>query len=384
MSNRERGGRESSSRDSGGSSRVRDTGGRDTGRGSSRGGSSFEYQKRDPSSMKKRGEQSANDFDRIFIDDVNVFKVNDGNNFIRFLPPTWKNPEHFGLDIYVHYGIGPDNQTYLCLHKMKGEACPICEEAKRAQDDGDDDYAKKLKPNKRVLVYIIDRDNEKEGVKAWSMPWTVDRDVCKVSVDKRTGETLELDNPEDGYDVEFEKKGQKQKTEYLGIAVARRSSELGDDKWLDYAKDFPLDTILNYFDYDHIQAAFGGAGKSATAGRGKDDDLDREQERGLNESQSGNGREQSKVRSHDQDYDWDKIHGMTFDEMSAVVEDQKLGIDPEQSKDDEDLADWICDEMKIDKVVKPAASSRRAVTKEPEKEESSSDRLRRLRQERDR
>ena len=230
MSTRERSGRDTGHTEGRSS---RDTG-RESGRGSSRG--RYEYQQREPNAMKKRGEQSGNDFDKIFIDDVKVFKVNDGNNFIRFLPPTWKNPEHFGLDIYVHYGIGPDNQTYLCLHKMKGEACPICEEAKRAQDDGDDDYAKKLKPNKRVLVYLIDRDHEKEGLMAWSMPWTVDRDICKISVDKRTGETLELDNPDNGYDIEFEKKGQKQKTEYLGIAVARRPSELGDD----YRRTFNL------------------------------------------------------------------------------------------------------------------------------------------------
>lgn len=371
---------ERSSRGSERSSRSSGRAGGDSGRS---GGGRFEYQKRDAVAMKKRSEQSANDFDKIFIDEVKVFKVNDGNNFIRFAPPTWKNPEHFGLDIYVHYGIGPDNQTYLCLHKMKGEPCPICEEAKRAADDNDDEYAKKLKPNKRVLVYLIDRDNEKEGLQAWSMPWTVDRDICKVSVDRRTGETLELDNPDDGYDIEFEKKGQKQKTEYLGIAVARRSSELGNDKWLEQALEQPLDTILVYHDYDYIQNIFGGGQKSSHGHGGKDDDLDREQERGLRESEARGHREQKSRKSSDQEYDWATIHGMTYDEMCAVIDDQKLDIDAEKSKDDDDLADWVCEEMKIKKEEKRESRGRQSVEKE-EKEESTRDRLRRLREESDR
>ena len=344
------------------------------------GGSRYEYQKRDATSMKKRGEQSGSDFDKILSEDVTVFTPNDGNNFIRFLPPTWKNPEHFGMDIYVHYGVGPDNQTYLCLHKMKGEACPICEEHKRAVDDNDDEYAKKLKPNKRVLVYLIDRDNEKEGLQAWSMPWTFDRDVCKVSVDKRTGETLELDNPEEGYDIEFEKKGQKMKTEYLGIAVARRTSELGNDKWLEQAIDKPLDTILVYKDYDYIQNIFGGGSKG-----GKEADLDKEQERGLRESEDRGRREQKNAKSQDQEYDWVSVHGMTYDEMCAVIDDQKLDIDPEKSKDDADLADWVCEEMKIKDEPKTERTSRgRSAAPAKEEEESPRDKVRRMREERDR
>ena len=203
------------------------------GRDASKRGGHYEYSSRSPDAMKKRGDQSGGDFDKYLSDDVKAYKVADGDNIIRFLPPTWNKPEHFGLDIYLHYGVGPDRQSYLCLLKMKEEPCPICEERARAQKDGDEKYAKDLEAKKRVLVYLIDRNNEKAGVQAWGMPWTVDRDICKISVDKRSGETLELDNPEDGYDVEFEKKGAKDRTEYLGIAVSRRSSELGKEEWLD-------------------------------------------------------------------------------------------------------------------------------------------------------
>lgn len=39
---------------------------------------------------------------------------------------------------------------------------------------------------------------------------------------------------------------------------------------------------------------------------------------------------------------------MNYDELCDLVDSQKLDIDPDKAKTDEDLADWICEEMKID------------------------------------
>lgn len=356
-------------------------GGREEGRSSGgRGGSRHEYQSRSADTMRKRGEQSGNDYDKYLSDTVHMFKCEGGDNVIRFLPPTWPKPEHFGYDIYVHYGIGPDNQTYLCLDKMKGEDCPICEERARAQKDGDEDYAKKLEPKKRVLVYLLDRNNEKAGAQAWAMPWTLDRDICKISVDKRSGDVLELDNPDEGYDVEFEKKGSKDRTEYLGVAISRRSSPLDNDKALDFIDANPLPDILQYYDYDHIQKVFGGGGGSEdtrSPKRGRDDDdLDQKQERDLRKVEERSSRSS---RNHDQQYSWSAIHEMSYDELCSVIDEQKLEIDPEKSKDDEDLADWICEEMKIKD--EPAPPARRSSREEPA--EDSRSRLNRLRKDRD-
>ena len=212
--------------------------GDDDDRGGRRGGGrSYSYETRSPDQARKRSEQGGNDFDKILVDTVKMWKPNDGPNTIRLLPPTWKKPEHYGYDIFVHYGVGPDRQSYLCLHKMKGEPCPICEERTEAQRHGDEKYAKELEPKKRVLVYLVDRDHEKDGVQAWAMPWTVDRDTVKISTDRRSGEVLPIDHPEEGYDVLFEKKGAKDRTEYLGNAIDRRDSPLGKQDWLDFAMD---------------------------------------------------------------------------------------------------------------------------------------------------
>lgn len=374
------------------SSKGSERGGRDSERGSSRGreesgrggGRSFEYKKRDPSKLNERSKSlGGGDFDKIIRDGVGTFTPADGDNMVRILPPTWDNPDHYGYDIWMHYKVGPDEQAYLCLQKMKGEDCPICEERKKADadGDGDDDYAKELKPKQRVLVAVIDRDNEKEGVLAWSMPWTIDKDLISRSQDKRTGEVLSLDDPNEGYDVEFKKEGKGKGTKYIGIALARRESPLGNKKWLEWIQDNPLPTLLQYFDYDHIASVFGGT-SSKSKGRDKSHDVD-DQDRQLKEVETrgdkGSARSaRGASRQAEPDLTWDSIHSMTFDELAALVDDQKLSkIEPNESKDDEELADWICEDLDIKKAV-----ARRKVADDKE-DESPAEKLKEMRRRRE-
>jgi len=383
--------RSSRSRDDDRSSRSRDDdrGGRSRDRGDDRGGRSssrFKYQERGAEAAGKRANQSANEFDKILKEGIKMFKPNDGPNRVRILPPTWDGADHYGYDIHVNYGIGPDRNSYLSLSKMLDKPDPIAEERTLARNDGDEDYAKKLEPKRRVLVYLIDRDHEKEGVQAWAMPWTVDRDISKVSIDRQSGEVLPIDHPDEGYDVEFDKKGQKDRTEYIGVSIARRSTALGRDEWLDYAIDNPLPEQLNFFDYDYIAKAFRGGGEHRDAhadrdddrgnrGRDRDDDRsdDRDTRRGRDTPARGRQQEDRKPT-------YEEVHDMTGEELEATVENYKLDIDPREAKDDEDLAAWICEEMKLTKAA-ASSSSRRAVVKEDEPEESASARLRRMREE---
>lgn len=347
------------------------------GRGESRGGGSgrYRYTPRSADNVNKRSTQGGGDFDRYIKDSIKMFKANDGDNTLRILPPTWDNPEHFGYDVHVHFGIGPDEQAYLCLEKMKGEKCPICEERKRAVHDGDEKYADTLKPMRRVLIAVIDRDNEKEGPQAWAMPWGIDRDLCKLVIDKKSGEVLPIDDPENGYDIEFSKQGSGIKTKYVGLAIARRESDLGNEKWLDFMVDNPLPDCLQYYTFDHIQNVFGG-GSSNSRGNNDDDDLTQEQERDLRKAERGEGRNGGRrsTRGED-DYSWDDVHGMTFEELKALIDDKDLNIDPEESKDDDELADWVCEDLKIVKE-EVRATRRRTVDNE---DDNNGDRMEKLR-----
>lgn len=350
----------------------RDRGGDDRGgRSMGSGRRSFTYERRDDNDAKRRAEGDDGKFDVYLNRKVTLYKVQDDNR-IRVLPPTWEKPKHYGLDIWVHYGVGPDRQTYLCLNKMKGEPCPLCEERADAVRDGDEKYAKELEPRRRVLVYLLDREDRKNpGPYAWAMPQTLDRDIVKVSVDRDSGEVLPIDHHEEGFDVMFEKKGSKDRTEYLGVQLARRSSSVGDDAALDFIQDNPLPEMLVYYSYDHIAQAFGktgGSSSSSDRGRDRDDDRGRDSGRGRDsdrgrdrgDDRGGRDRESDRGRSRDEpELTWASIHGMTGRELDDLIDDKKLNINPREAKDDEDLADWICDELKIEK-----AAARTRVTRD--------------------
>lgn len=333
----------------------------------------FTYQSRDADAVKKRSDQGGRDFDSYIRDDIKMYKPKAGDNIIRILPPTWDDAQHFGTDIWLHYGVGAEEQTYLCLNKMKGEACPMCEEREKAQAKGDQEYADSLKPNKRVLVYLIDRDEEKEGPYVWSMPWTIDRDICKLVVDKRTGELLPIDHPEEGYDIEFERKGTAQRTEYLGLAVARRPSPLGDDDWLDVIADAPLPDLLQYFEYDHIAKVFGTAGGRM---RGqKDDAKDSKDEKRESKDRSSSAKDSPPPKARRkaaapaiEDLTPDEIREMDWDGLVELVDenpDQLASVRVRSSDDEETLAQKIIDALGIEEEEaeeEPPAPKRRSTS----------------------
>lgn len=382
-------GRERASRDE---PETRSRGGRDEEpRGGRRGrgeeaATRFSYQKRSAEQVNKRAAMSSRDYDNYLVDEVKMFKPNDGPNTIRILPPTWPNPEHYGIDIWVHYGIGPDEQAYLCSDKMKGEPCAICEERARARQAGEDeDYVKQLSPTRRALFYLIDRDKEREGVLAWAAPQSVDQSITTISVDRKTQDVLPIDDPDNGYDVEFDRTGKGMTTKYVGMAIARRESPLGDSKWLQHAIDFPLPQMLKFYDFDHIAKALGGGGRH-TSSRDKEDDRDsarssrdhgRDQDSPRRGSDRASERESSR-RNEEPEYTWESIHAMSGDELDDLcgAVDTLSKVDPNKADNDEDLADWICEVWGIEKEVPKAA---RSTAKE---EPSTRDRLRSMRENR--
>ena len=223
----------------------------------------FKYQARDPKAWEKRADQQGSDFKGVIIDDVETYTPKKGDNFVRILPPTFENPEHYGMDVWVHYGIGPDRASALCLHKMKNEKCPICDARMAAERRGDEDMASELKASRRVLVWILDRNDQAKGPMAWTMPWTLDRDICKISRDKRTGQIYTIDDPNEGYDLSFEREGEKMQVKYTGIQLSRRPSSVDEDT-LDYISELPLTEILVWRNFDELSEMFGSGGEPAS------------------------------------------------------------------------------------------------------------------------
>lgn len=224
----------------------------------------FTYNKRSREDLQERANARSGNFDSIFKDKYNVYKVRDGKNLIRILPPTWDKAKHYGYDIWVNYKIGADKQSYLSLSQMLNEKDPLDEARREAEREGKKDFAKALKPRKRVLLWLIDRNDEDEGPQLWAAPFSFDKDLANLSFDEDTKDMVLIDDPDEGRDVRFYKEGQGLNTEYpsskirLLNAAPIHTDEGLQNEWLQYIQDNPLPDCLQFYDYDHIANAFDG------------------------------------------------------------------------------------------------------------------------------
>lgn len=244
----------------------------------------FKYRgkERKTEDVVRRSKQAGGSYDSILSPDISMFKAREGEGTVRILPPTWDLDGKWGNDwaiqIYMHYGVGPDEASYLCSDKLKGEPCPVCE----ARRDADGDEAQQLKPSWRALCWIIDRANEKAGPQVWSMPATVFREINNRSVNKKTNAVICIDDPEEGYDVVFNRVGTDLRTDWNGINIDQDPSPIHDDekkqaRWLKYIEENPLPDCLNFYDPDYIEKVLSGKVEKRRRKAADEDDEDQEE-----------------------------------------------------------------------------------------------------------
>lgn len=219
--------------------------------------SSFRYQQRSNDDWERRASQQGGNFQSYVSDEFRLYAIKKGENCIRILPPTWEGAKHYGMDVWTHFSVGPDKATVLCPSKMAEQPCPVCEARAQAEKRGDEDAAKEMRPNRRVLVWVIDRKDEDKGPLVWGMPWTLDRDISKVCRDRMTGKFYFVDDPAEGFDVYFDRDGDGIGTKYTGVQLARRATSVDED-WLTFIQAHPLPDVLLVRDYNEIKKLFDG------------------------------------------------------------------------------------------------------------------------------
>lgn len=320
--------REDDDRGRRGGGRERERARDDRGGGRSRGGGRFTYQRRDAGDLRKRAEQTGGSFDSIFNKAVDTFKPKVGSNTVRFIPPTWENAKHYGYDIFVHSYVGADESTYLCPRKMLNKECPICEAWEDARKSGDQDEEKALKPTQRVLCYVVDRDGDEAKPLVWNMSWSQDRDIAALA-DTRQG-ALWIDDPEEGYDVTFQRKGQQLNTRYFGTQIDRQSSPLVEkqrdqDSLLDDVQETPLPSLLKFYPVEHLEKVI--SGKSMRSDEDLDDDRGRGRERDADDYESEEDRYGRRGRDDDRE---ERGRGRDRDEEEAPR--SRRGRDEEEDR----------------------------------------------------
>lgn len=227
----------------------------------------FSYKKRGKDTLKERANMKGGNYDSYIKPKFKQWKPKEGKNIIRILPPTWDGARHYGLDIFVNFSIGADNQAYLSLSKHDKGADPIEEARREAQKDGEKKLADKLRPSQRILYWIIDRMDEDEGPILWAAPFTFDKALSNLCIDEDTKDVIFIDSPSDGRDVRFYREGTMLNTTYDASKMkVLKESNIHEDEdiegeWLDFINENPLPEVLNFYEYDHIKAVFDGQTK---------------------------------------------------------------------------------------------------------------------------
>ena len=227
------------------------------GRNGQRGGG-YTYQPRSEKQNKARADQTGQRFDSIFKSGFDVYKPKVGDNAIRILPPTWENFEHYGFDVWLHSYVGVDRGSYLCLKKMLGKPCPICAAVTEAKEAGETEDAKKMDAGRRVAVWLLDRNDDDDLTpKLYAMPWGTDKEIMNQAADSRSGKTLMIDHPDDGYDIMFKRTGEGVKTKYIAFKIDRDATPISDDQKaqdevMDFIQETPIPETLNYFPPEYL------------------------------------------------------------------------------------------------------------------------------------
>jgi len=194
---------------------------------------------------------------------IDAYKAKVGTNFLRIIPP--ENPdEYFGMRVFVHFNIGPNNDAYLCPKLMKNERCPLCERRDALLAKEADKEVLKMYScfPPRYLFFIVDvssKETEEKGPQIYDAPQGVNEEILGLSKDRRTGEIIDISDPDKGKVLIFDRKGTKaQNTRYSAFEL-----EEGDpvpDDWLAIPT---FGEVLKYATTEELEKALAGMGQRA-------------------------------------------------------------------------------------------------------------------------
>lgn len=216
----------------------------------------FAYQQRSKSDMQSRQTQGSGNFASPWKQGIPVYKMKD-NNRLRILPPTWPDARHYGYEAWVYYNIGQG--SYLSLKRMNHEPDPVADLEMEFNNSGDKVNAKKCRATRRVVCWVIDRDNEDLGPLLWNCPWTLDRDIAIIADDQETKAMLLLDHPDEGWDITFKRDTSGEFANYIACRLATRnptalhSNQKQADEWLDFVTNNPVPDQFHYPTFKELE-----------------------------------------------------------------------------------------------------------------------------------
>ena len=230
----------------------------------------YNYKPRNADAVKQQAAGESSKFTAYIKPIVPIWKRTKDLHRLRIVYPTYEGEQTtFGYKVIVHKSVGPDNKVFACLRANLGQPDPVEEDLEDARRRGRDreDWAYAQRPQEAFPTYIIDRDEEHLGIQIAPFTAKQNQDLNQSCIDPATGAVINIDDPENGYDVEVEveeQEGRKSgdKFKILKFYPMQDPSymfedEKMQDRWVKFINENPLDKQIVYEDYDTIKDALG-------------------------------------------------------------------------------------------------------------------------------
>jgi len=227
-----------------------------------------------------------------------------GDKYIRIISPDLE--KFWALEVFKHDNIGANRATFLCLDKMFGKSCPICEAIKELQSrDPKDPDIKPLRASRRYLAFVYNvesRESEEKGLHFFDMPVSVKDSIMALCIDKRSGDFTEIEHPKDGKDIEYTRTGTtKENTRRKGYKLI--DAEPVPDSWLEDVPSF--EDILRIPTYEAVKKELLGT----TSSSGEEREVSDEDTRGQGRSRGRTREEETEVPVDDTPEDTSRGRG---------------------------------------------------------------------------
>jgi hypothetical protein len=161
-------------------------------------------------------------------------------------------------DVFIHRGIGVNEDSYICLNKTYGRKCPVCEyQAELREDDSATDAeVKALNASRRSIYNIVCLDSTEErnkGVQVWPVShfkFTIPLE--ELAHKKKGGGNIPYGDVDKGKVISFRRKGKGLSTEYTAFEFKDREDI--PDAILESA--VCLDEMMHVPEYQEVYDAF--------------------------------------------------------------------------------------------------------------------------------
>lgn len=168
----------------------------------------------------------------------------------------------YKLEIPIHKRIGIDKmQDVVCLKKLLGKPCVICDENAKLYSEGKTDEAKAYYPSWRVFYNVIDLNEPNKGVQIWATTvFEVEADLQSLA-NLGQGKQIRYAHPVDGMEIHFFGKKRifagKESVQPTNFQFEPRDAVYDDDILLEA---YPLDKMLILPTKEEVEQIFYGGG----------------------------------------------------------------------------------------------------------------------------